>query len=63
MHVSSGSAVEGAVTMASTVMSGFETLCDKEFELVRTDSYRNLDREAAEIREHLSSHGLARSSA
>jgi len=38
------------------------SLCEKEFELVRNEAYRDLDRSAANIREHFGSRGLARSS-
>lgn len=39
-----------------------ETLCEKEFELVRDDSYRDLDREVANIREHFGRSGKLMSS-
>jgi uncharacterized protein (TIGR02391 family) len=48
--------------MASTATTTLEGLCDKEFELVRDEAYLNLDREAADIREHFGIRGLARSS-
>lgn len=48
--------------MAPIATPTLETLCAKEFELLRNDAYRNLDREVADIRENLGSRGLARSS-
>jgi uncharacterized protein (TIGR02391 family) len=48
--------------MASTTTTTLESLCEKEFKLIRDEAYLNLDREAADIREHLGIRGLAWSS-
>ncbi len=48
--------------MASTTTTTLESLCEKEFELIRDEAYLNLDREAADIREYFGVRGLARSS-
>jgi uncharacterized protein (TIGR02391 family) len=48
--------------MKPTVAKELETLCDKEFELVRNEAYDNLDREVASLRNRFASQGSLLSS-
>ena len=48
--------------MSPTVTKELETLCDREFDLVRSEAYDNLDREVATLQNHFASLGSLASS-
>jgi uncharacterized protein (TIGR02391 family) len=48
--------------MPSTTTRELETLCEKEFELVRTEAYDDLDREISSVRNYFASQGSLLSS-